>query len=99
MITQNDYTFREGQSITRPPFFDGNDYPYWKIRIRIYFQSLDFEIWEVICDGPFIPRNTNKNAEEFPITSSEWSELDRGKMSLNSKVMNALFYARQERIS
>ena len=71
MTTQNDSTFREGQSTTRPPFFDGNVYPYSKTRIRSYFQSLDFEIWEVICDGPFIPRNTNKNGEEIPITSSE----------------------------
>ena len=71
----------EGQSITRPPFFDGNDYPYWKTRMRIYLQALDYEIWEVVCDDLFIPR---KNA---------LSELDKKKMSLNSKAMNALFCA------
>ena len=71
----------EGQSITRPPFFDGNDYPYWKTRMRIYLQALDYEIWEVICDDLLIPR---KNA---------LSELDKKTMSLNSKAMNALFCA------
>ena len=45
---------------TRLPFFDGNDYPYWKIRMRIYLQTLDYEIWEVVCDGPFMPINKMK---------------------------------------
>ena len=44
----------EGQSTTRPPFFDGNDYPYCKTRMRNYLQALDYEIWEVVCDGPFM---------------------------------------------
>ena len=52
MTTQNDSTFREGQSTTRPPFFDRNDYPYWKTKLRIYLQALDYKIWEVVCDGP-----------------------------------------------
>ena len=81
MATQNDSTFREGQSTSRPPYFDGNDYPYWKTRMRIYLQALDYELWEIVCDGSFIPR---KNA---------LSELDRKNMSLNSKAMNVLFCA------
>ena len=71
----------EGQSTTRPPFFDGNDYPYWKIRMRVFLQALDYEIWEIVCDGSFIPR---KNV---------LSELDKKNMTLNSKAMNALFCA------
>ncbi|KAH9697863.1 hypothetical protein KPL71_023789 [Citrus sinensis] len=93
MATQNDSTFREGQSTTRPPFFDGNDYPYWKTRMRIYLQALDYEIWEVVCDGPFMPLTKNEVAEDIPKPSREWNELEKRKTSLNSKVMNALFYA------
>ena len=55
MATLIDSAFREGQSITTPTFFDGNDYAYWKTRMRIYLQALDYEIWEVVCDGPFMP--------------------------------------------
>ena len=44
MATQNDSTFREGQSTTKPPFFDRNDYSYWKNMMRIYFQALNYEI-------------------------------------------------------
>ncbi|KAH9651322.1 Integrase catalytic domain-containing protein [Citrus sinensis] len=93
MATLNDSTFREGQSTTRPPFFDGNDYAYWKIRMRIYLQALDYEIWEVVCDGPFMPTFKDEVGDDIPKPSSQWSELEKRKMSLNSKAMNALFCA------
>ncbi|KAH9745941.1 hypothetical protein KPL70_004261 [Citrus sinensis] len=93
MATLNDSTFREGQSTTRPPFFYGNDYAYWKTRMRIYLQALDYEIWEVVCDGPFMPTFKDEVGDDIPKPSSQWSELEKRKMSLNSKAMNALFCA------
>ncbi|KAH9684787.1 hypothetical protein KPL70_013662 [Citrus sinensis] len=93
MATLNDSTFREGQSTTRPPFFDDNDYAYWKTRMRIYLQALDYEIWEVVCDGPFMPTFKDEVRDDIPKPSSQWSELEKRKMSLNSKAMNALFCA------
>ncbi|KAH9671203.1 hypothetical protein KPL70_017269 [Citrus sinensis] len=93
MATHNDSIFREGQSTIRPPFFDGNDYPYWKTRMRIYLQALDYEIWEIICDGPFMPLTRNEVGEDIPKPSREWNELEKGKATLNSKAMNALFCA------
>ena len=93
MATQNDSTFREGQSTTRPPYFDGNDYPYWKTRMRIYLQALDYEIWEIVNDGPFMPLTKNEVGEDIPKPSRDWNEFDKRKASLNSKAMNALFYA------
>ncbi|KAH9668310.1 Integrase catalytic domain-containing protein [Citrus sinensis] len=93
MATLNDSTFRERQSTTRPPFFDGNDYAYWKTKMRIYLQALDYEIWEVVCDGPFLPLTKNEFGEDIPKPSREWNELEKRKASLNSKAMNALFCA------
>ncbi|KAH9689830.1 Integrase catalytic domain-containing protein [Citrus sinensis] len=91
MATQNDSTFREGQSTTRPPYFDGNDYPYWKTRMRIYLQALDYEIWEIVNDGPFMPLTKNEVGEDIPKPSRDWNEFEKRKASLNSKAMNALF--------
>ncbi|KAH9685562.1 Integrase catalytic domain-containing protein [Citrus sinensis] len=93
MATLNDSIFREGQSTTRPSFFDGNDYAYWKTRMRIYLQALDYEIWEVICDGPFMHTFKDEVGDDIPKPSSQWSELEKRKMSLNSKAINALFCA------
>ncbi|KAH9763009.1 hypothetical protein KPL70_001028 [Citrus sinensis] len=93
MATQNDSTFREGQSTTRPPYFDGNDYPYWKTRMRIYLQALDYEIWEIVNDGPFMPLTKNEVGEDIPKPSRDWNDFEKRKASLNSKAMNALFCA------
>ncbi|KAH9680506.1 Integrase catalytic domain-containing protein [Citrus sinensis] len=93
MATQNDSTFREGQSTTRPPYFDGNDYPYWKTRMRIYLQALDYEIWEIVNDGPFMPLTKNELGEDILKPSRDWNEFEKRKASLNSKAMNALFCA------
>ncbi|KAH9716748.1 Integrase catalytic domain-containing protein [Citrus sinensis] len=93
MATQNDSTFREGQSTTRPPYFDGNDYPYWKTRMRIYLQALDYEIWEIVNDGPFMPLTKNEVGEDIPKPSRDWNKFEKRKASLNSKAMNALFCA------
>ena len=71
----------EGQCTTRPPFFYGNDYTYWKTRMRVFLQALNYEICEIVFYGSFIPRKNTL------------SESDRKKMSLNSKAMNALFCA------
>ncbi|KAH9792972.1 hypothetical protein KPL71_004365 [Citrus sinensis] len=93
MVTQYDSTFREGQSTIRPPYFDGNDYPYWKIRMRIYLQALDYEIWEIVNDGPFMPLTKNEVGEDIPKPSRDWNEFEKRKASLNSKAMNVLFCA------
>ena len=91
MATQNDSTFRECQSTTRLPFFDANDYHYWKTRMRIYLQALDSEIWEIVCDGPFMPITKNEVGEDISKPSQEWNELEKRKASLNSKAIDALF--------
>ncbi|KAH9791901.1 hypothetical protein KPL71_003915 [Citrus sinensis] len=61
--------------------------------MRIYLQALDYEIWKVVCDGPFMPLTKNEFGEDIPKPSREWNELEKRKASLNSKAMNALFCA------
>ena len=58
--------------------------------MRIYLQTLDYEIWEVICDSPFMPLTKNEVREDIPKPSWEWNGLEKRKAFLNSKAMNAL---------
>ena len=46
----------EGQSIVRPPLFVGDNYAYWKTRMRLFIQANDYEVWRVIVNGPSIPK-------------------------------------------
>ncbi|MQM15600.1 hypothetical protein Taro_048546 [Colocasia esculenta] len=72
MTTQG---FAEGQSIFRPPLFDGEDFQYSKTRIEFFLQGYDYQIWSIIEDGDL---QTSKPKEE-------WIAEDKNKISLNSK--------------
>jgi len=41
----------EGTSLTRPPGFVGEDYPYWKDKMKMYIKSTQYRIWLIITNG------------------------------------------------
>ena len=45
----------EGHSINRPLYFNGEDYPYWKDRMRLFIESTSIDMWEIIEDGDYVP--------------------------------------------
>ena len=47
--------FPEGNSIHRPPIFNGEGYHYWKTRMQIFIEAIDLNIWEAIEIGPYVP--------------------------------------------
>ncbi|MQL99700.1 hypothetical protein Taro_032423 [Colocasia esculenta] len=38
----------EGQSVNRPPLFDGEDYTYWMTKMEYYLQGHDYQIWSIV---------------------------------------------------
>ena len=40
-----------GQSLIIPPLFDGTNYAYWKVRMRVFLQSLDEKVWQAVEIG------------------------------------------------
>ena len=45
----------EGYSTIRPPYFNGINYTYWKARMRIFIQAQDYDMCNVIVNGPHTP--------------------------------------------
>ncbi|KAL5540959.1 hypothetical protein UlMin_044251 [Ulmus minor] len=82
----------EGNSTTRPPLFNGNNYGYWKARMIIFLQSMEYELWEVIEKGPYIPMNKVEGSL-VEKSKSEWNDIDKKQISINAKAMNILFCA------
>ena len=41
----------EGGNINRPQFFDGTNYVYWKVRMRVFLISIDEWVWQSIEFG------------------------------------------------
>ncbi|EOX99913.1 Uncharacterized protein TCM_008921 [Theobroma cacao] len=84
----------EGQSTNRPPLFDGSNYPYWSTRMSIYIRAIDYEMWDVIIDGPFIPSTLSVVTNELmPKPRSEWTEAETKKVQTNFKAINTLHCA------
>ncbi|KAL3510113.1 hypothetical protein ACH5RR_029514 [Cinchona calisaya] len=93
-MATNNALFFEGQSITRPPMFNGTNFISWRDRMKIFLQSIDIELWYVVNEGPFeasiIDDQTNRRREK---TRNELTPQDKANLTLNAKAMNVLYNA------
>ena len=72
-----------GCSLVIPPHFDGNNYAYWKVRMKAFLKSIYERVWNFV-----------KYGREKPITPvSEWQTSQKEVAAFNGKVMNAIFNA------
>ena len=84
----------EGHSTNRPPLFDGSNYQFWSNRMSIFMQAYNYEMWNVVLDGPYIPMKTKTESEAMePKIRSEWTEVEIKKVQVNYKTINTLYYA------
>ena len=64
-----------------PPYFDGNNYTYWKVRMKAFLKSIDERV-----------QNSVEYEWEKPTTPvSEWKTSQKEAVTFNSKAMNAIF--------
>ena len=47
------------QSLIIPPLFDGINYAYWKVRIKVFLQSLDEKVWQAVEIGRTKPKEAS----------------------------------------
>ena len=69
------------QSLNVPPFFYGNNYAFWKVRIRAFLCSIDDTVWDVVKAGWTRPE----------ATKSTWDKAALATTNANSKSLNAIF--------
>ncbi|GAV73798.1 zf-CCHC domain-containing protein/DUF4219 domain-containing protein/UBN2 domain-containing protein, partial [Cephalotus follicularis] len=74
------------------PFFDGNNYSFWKTRMTIFLQSLDYQLWHIIVNGPRMPTRTIEGVVS-PEPENEYNDNDFRMLQLNSKAKHVLFCA------
>ena len=68
-------------SLVIPSHFVGNNYAYWKVRMKAFLKSIDERVW-----------NSVKFEWEKPTTPvSEWIIAQKEAATFNSKAMNAIF--------
>ena len=73
----------------KPPFFDGTNYPYWKIRMSAHLQGIDWKVWEICENANYVvlearitqdeidQHNANKKAHSVIFLSLSLSEFER----------------------
>jgi len=86
--------FAEGNSIHRPPIFNGEGYHFWKTRMQIIIEAIDLNIWEAIEIGSYVP--TIVDASTSTTTGKprdKWTEVDWRRIQYNLKEKNIITFA------
>ena len=73
----------KGQSLIIPPLFDSTNYAYWKVRMRVFLQSLDEKVWQAIEIG------WTKSKEAL----ADWDDAKIKAANFNNRALNDLFSA------
>ncbi|XP_070002028.1 uncharacterized protein [Nicotiana sylvestris] len=83
--------FEESQSTYRLPRFNGQYYGWWKMRMHDFIMVEDSKLWDVICDGPYIP---TKNVGDLPLmmpkTRKKYTDADRKAVEKNFRAKKIL---------
>ena len=62
--------------------------------MNIFMQSYDYEMWDVVLDGPYVPIKIDMRVKTLvPKLRSEWSESKVKKVQVNFKAINTLHCA------
>ena len=72
----------QSQSLNNPPFFNGGNYAFWKVRMRAFLCAIDESVWDSIENG-YVKPTTAK---------SKWDKATLALANANSKAINAIFY-------
>ncbi|GKU99723.1 hypothetical protein SLEP1_g12527 [Rubroshorea leprosula] len=79
----------EGLYTTRPPFFDGTNYNYWKNRMKVFMLANVPKVWIVTMKGPYVPMKV-VGEREVSKEEVEWNDEDLGNIMINNKAINML---------
>ena len=71
-----------GQSLLIPPLFNGTNYAYWKVRMKVFFQALGEQVWQAVEVGWI-------KSMEAPV---DWDDATIIAANFNSRALNAFFF-------
>ena len=69
------------QSLNASPYFDGSNYAFWKVCMRVFLCSIDDNVWDAVEIGW-----TRSEAAK-----STWDKAALVAANANSKALNAIF--------
>ncbi|GKU99720.1 hypothetical protein SLEP1_g12524 [Rubroshorea leprosula] len=79
----------EGLFTTKPPFFDGTNYNYWKNRMKVFMLANVPKAWVVTMKGPYVPMKI-VGEREVPKEEIDWNDEDLEKIMINNKAIKVV---------
>ncbi|GKV28096.1 hypothetical protein SLEP1_g37187 [Rubroshorea leprosula] len=79
----------EGLSTTKPLFFDGTNYNYWKNMIKVYMLANVPKAWIVTMKGQYVLMK-GVGESKVPKEEVEWNDEDLEKIMINNKAISML---------
>ncbi|XP_070017144.1 uncharacterized protein [Nicotiana sylvestris] len=70
----------EEQSTARPPLFNGQYYSWWKNRMSDHIIGEDYELWDIVTDGPLAIMKKNAEGVDVPKTRADCTSEDLKKV-------------------
>jgi len=67
--------------------FGGLNYAFWKIKMKIFMESIDMGIWDAMVNGTFVPMQVVKG-ETVMKPWSQWNETEKKKAQYDSLAKN-----------
>ena len=80
-----------GPSYTRPPFFDGTDYAYWRNKMKMFLDSEGVNLWDIIEEGWSPPTKKDAQGNEVTIPRKEWNDNQTKANLRNRKAITILY--------
>ena len=56
MAASEEGYYDQGRSTVRPPLFRGTNFSYWKILMQMFIKTEDYELWNIVTKGPYVPQ-------------------------------------------
>ena len=69
------------QSLNAPPYFDGSNYAFWKVCMRVFLCSIDESVWDDVDIDWTKPEEAK----------STWDKATFAASNANSKTLNVIF--------
>ena len=71
----------QSQSLNAPPYFNGSNYAFWKVRMKAFLCSIDETIWDAMAVG----------WTRLEAVKSTQDKATLAAANANSKVLNVIF--------
>jgi hypothetical protein len=90
--------------VGKPPFFDGNNYNYWKTRMAVHLKAISRKIWIIVNDGSVIldDKILTSRDEENELLNDQANEIWKKLMEIHegtSSVKEAKMYVLKGKFS